>query len=58
MQEGFGAFSYSKNQLPRVIKYIQNQQEHHRTRTFREEYLALLEAHEVDYEERYIFEPI
>lgn len=57
-QEGFGAFSYSKSQLPRVIKYIQNQQQHHRKRTFREEYLALLEAHGVDYDERYIFKPI
>lgn len=57
-QEGYGAFSYSKSQLPRVIKYIQNQQEHHRKRTFREEYLALLETHGVDYDERYIFKPI
>lgn len=57
-QEGFGAFSYSKSQLPRIIKYIQNQQEHHKTRTFREEYLALLETHDVDYDERYIFKTI
>jgi len=57
-QEGYGAFSYSKSQLPRVIKYIQNQQEHHKTKTFREEYLTLLEAHGVDYDERYIFKPI
>lgn len=57
-QEGYGAFSYSKSQLPRVINYIQNQQEHHKTRTFREEYLALLETHGVDYDERYIFKPI
>ena len=57
-QEGFGAFSYSKSQLPKVITYIQNQQEHHRKRTFREEYIALLEAHGVDYDERYIFKSI
>jgi putative transposase len=57
-QEGFGAFSYSKDQLPRVITYIQNQQEHHKKRTFREEYIALLEAHGVDYDERYIFKSI
>lgn len=57
-QEGYGAFSYSKSQLPRVIKYIQNQQEHHKTKSFREEYLALLKAHGVDYDERYIFKPI
>jgi REP element-mobilizing transposase RayT len=57
-QEGYGAFSYSKSQLPRVIKYIQNQQEHHRSRTFREEYLTLLETHGVAYDERYLFKPI
>ena len=57
-QEGYGAFSYSKSQLPRVIKYIQNQEKHHKTRTFRDEYQALLEAHGVDYDERYIFKPI
>jgi len=57
-QEGYGAFSYSKDQLPRVITYIQNQQEHHKKRTFREEYIALLEAHGVDYDERYIFKSI
>lgn len=57
-QQGYGAFSYSKSQLPRVIKYIQNQQEHHKMKTFREEYLALLETHDVNYDERYIFKPI
>lgn len=57
-QEGYGAFSYSKSQLPRVIKYIRNQQEHHTTKTFREEYLDLLKTHNVDYDERYIFKPI
>ena len=57
-QEGYGAFSYSKSQIPRVIKYIQNQQEHHKTRSFNEEYLALLKSHEVDYDERYIFKDI
>jgi len=57
-QEGYGAFSYSKSQLPKVIKYIQTQEKHHRKQTFREEYLALLEAHGVDYDERYIFKPI
>ena len=57
-QEGYGAFSYSKSQLPRVIKYIQNQDKHHKTRTFRDEYLALLKTHGIDYDERYIFKPI
>jgi REP element-mobilizing transposase RayT len=54
-QEGFGAFSYSRSQLGAVIRYIENQQEHHTKRSFREEYLALLERFGVDYDRRYIF---
>ena len=54
-QEGFAAFSYSKNQIPTVIKYIQNQEEHHKTVTFLEEYKGLLQQFEVDWDERYIF---
>ena len=57
-QAGYGAFSYSKDQLPRVIQYIQNQEKHHKTYTFQEEYLALLERHSVDFDIRYIFKPI
>ena len=54
-QEGYGAFSYSKSQLPRVISYIENQQKHHERRSFLDEYKALLETHDVDYDDRYIF---
>ena len=57
-QEGYGAFSYSKSQLPVVINYIERQKEHHRKKTFREEYLEFLEKFEVDYDEKYIFKPI
>ena len=57
-QEGFGAFSYSKSQVPQVIKYIRNQKEHHKTNTFTEEYLDFLEKFEVNYDERYIFKPV
>jgi REP element-mobilizing transposase RayT len=46
-QEGFGAFSYSHSQLTDVIQYIENQKEHHKQRTFKEEYLALLKAFEI-----------
>ena len=46
-QAGYGAFSYSKSQVPQVIKYIQNQKEHHKKSSFQEEYLKLLETHEV-----------
>ncbi len=57
-QEGYGAFSYSKLQLPRVIKYIQNQEEHHKKMTLQKEYMALLKSHNVDFNERYIFKEI
>lgn len=57
-QAGYGAFSYSRSQLPAVIAYIQNQDKHHKKKTFREEYLEFLEKWEVDYDEEYIFNPI
>lgn len=57
-QEGFGAFSHSKSQVKTVIAYIQNQKNHHKKKSFREEYLEFLEKWEVDYDERYIFKPI
>lgn len=56
-QEGFGAFSCSRSQLSTVIRYIQNQQQHHAKKSFREEYLALLEKYGVEYDPRYIFQP-
>ena len=54
-QEGFGAFSYSRSQLNTVIRYIQSQQKHHARKSFREEYVELLERFGVAYDERYIF---
>lgn len=54
-QEGFGAFSYSRSRLGTVIRYIENQQEHHAKRSFRDEYTALLEHFGVEYDQRYIF---
>jgi hypothetical protein len=54
-QEGFGAFSYSRSQLGTVIRYIENQQKHHAKKTFRDEYIDLLEKFGVDYDRRYIF---
>ena len=54
-QEGFGAFSYSRSQLGAVIRYIENQQKHHAKKSFREEYVALLEKFGVEYDPRYIF---
>ena len=58
-QEGYGAFSNSRSQLDAVIKYILNQKEHHHKKTFREEYIGMLEDYKVDYDEKYIFhEPL
>jgi putative transposase len=55
-QEGFGAFSYAKSQQDMVVKYILNQEEHHKTKSFKEEYLEFLEKFEIDYDEKYLFE--
>ena len=55
-QEGYGAFSYAHSQLDSVIAYIQNQEIHHQTKTFKEEYLAFLDKFDVSFEERYLFE--
>ncbi len=48
-QTGFGAFSYGHSQLTTVIKYIENQEEHHKTKTFKEEYIAFLELFNIDF---------
>jgi putative transposase len=55
-QEGFAAFSYSRSQRNNVIKYIMNQEEHHRKLSFREEYLDMLDKFEVSYNPEYLFE--
>lgn len=55
-QEGYGAFSYSHSHIGQVYDYILNQEEHHKKGTFREEYLALLEKFEIEYNEKYLFE--
>ncbi len=54
-QEGYGAFSYSKDDVKRVIAYIENQEEHHRKKSFREEYVDFLEWFKIEYEDRYLF---
>ena len=55
-QHGFGAFSYSHSQISNVIKYISNQKQKHREKTFREEYLATLKAFNIEYKPKYTFE--
>jgi putative transposase len=54
-QDGYGAFTVSKSNIPEVVRYIQNQREHHRKKTFQEEYRELLEKHGIEYDERYIW---
>ena len=55
-QEGYGAFSYSHSHIDAVVKYILKQEEHHQTKTFKEEYLAFLKKFDVQYDEKYLFE--
>jgi putative transposase len=53
-QNGFGAFSYGNSQIEPVFNYIKNQAEHHKTKTFREEFVTFLERFGVPYEEKYL----
>ncbi len=57
-QEGYGVFSYSQSSIDAVFKYIQNQEDHHKKQTFRDEYLALLIAFKVEYDKKYIFQDL
>jgi len=54
-QEGFGAFSYGHSQIDAVVKYIQNQEKHHARKTFKEEYIEILEKFNVEYDTKYLF---
>ncbi len=54
-QEGYGAFSYAKSQVSDVVRYIQNQEAHHKKEMFLDEYRKYLEAFEIDWDEKYIF---
>lgn len=55
-QSGFGAFSYSHSHIDKVVKYILNQKTHHRQRSFKEEYIELLNKFQISHEEKYLFE--
>ncbi len=55
-QDGYGAFTVSKSNLPDVLAYIKNQREHHSAKTFKEEFLAFLIRHEVEYKEQYLWD--
>jgi hypothetical protein len=54
-QEGYGGFTASERDLDGLLRYVRNQEEHHRQRTFEEEYRALLEEHHVEFDERYLW---
>jgi putative transposase len=54
-QTGYGAFSVSRSQVPHVAEYIREQEAHHRKIDFKQEYIALLKKHGVEYDERYIW---
>jgi REP element-mobilizing transposase RayT len=55
-QTGYGAFTVSASQEGKVCHYIENQEEHHRLRTFQEEFRAFLKAHDIEYDERYVWD--
>jgi len=55
-QNGYGAFSVSRSHVERVSAYIENQEEHHRQKTFQEEYRTFLEKYNVEYDERYVWD--
>ena len=55
-QDGYGAFSYSRSQVSDVYNYIEGQEEHHKAKRFREEYLEILKIEQIDFEEKYLFD--
>ncbi|NLB27083.1 MAG: IS200/IS605 family transposase [Bacteroidales bacterium] len=55
-QNGYGAFTHSNSQIDSVVKYIINQEKHHRKKSFREEYLEILRKNDVKFDEQYLFE--
>ena len=55
-QRGYGGFTVNRALVPEVESYIRNQEEHHRTLSFQEEFLALLRSHGVEFDQRYVFE--
>jgi len=55
-QGGYGAFSVSESNVDSVVKYIENQAEHHKTMTFQEELRKLFKLHEIEFDERYVWE--
>ena len=57
-QEGYGAFSYSHSQIDQVVRYINNQEKHHKKQTFQEEYELLLKKFNIQFDEKYILKDV
>lgn len=57
-QQGFGAFTLGHSQLAAIINYIKSQEEHHKTKTFKEEYLDFLKRYDIDYKAEHLFEDV
>ena len=55
-QRGYGVFSHSRSQIDNVVKYILNQEEHHRKKSFKDEYLAILHKNDIKYQDEYLFD--
>jgi len=55
-QDGYGAFTYSNDALPNLIRYVQNQEAHHAHQTYEDEYISLLEEHGIEYDLKYLFD--
>ncbi len=55
-QKGYGAFTHARSQLDTVVKYVLTQEEHHKKRPFREEYLEMLQKNDIEFKEEYVFE--
>jgi len=54
-QDGYGAFTYSINDKDRLIEYVKNQREHHKMKSFKEEYTELLKEHGIEFDEKYLW---
>jgi putative transposase len=55
-QSGYAAFSYDQTAMPNLMRYIQNQEEHHKSIDFKAEYISMLEEQNIDYDEKYLFD--
>jgi putative transposase len=54
-QDGYGAFTYQYSVINTLIEYVKNQEEHHKQTTFKDEYIALLKEHGIDFDEKFLF---